>query len=432
MWKFLLLLAAVGTLPTASVGHPCNSTLLPVPRDGAKICFMSPQGTTQVWYCKMHCNAPLEYSNHHEDMYECGAHTAWLWMVRVMRPNGMPVFISGSVGDCSSGFLLLPVVTVGGLVITAGQPLDTQAIIDEMKDQLEQIGLCNYNSPCLICQITVEMENAFSQSLPDAQQHGCLEGENVALDKPAFQTSTALNLGAASNAVDGNTDTDYFAGSCASTLEDSNPAWWVDLGETHIIDRVDIFNRQDCCGDKISPFNIHIGDSPRVSENHKCGGDHNMDPHQPATSVSCYGMKGRYVGIRLPGSFRTLTLCEVQISGEPDDCASSPCVHGTCFDAIDGYSCFCEPGWGGTNCDTNTDDCRSSPCGEHGTCNDVVGGYTCTCDAGWEGINCDQDINECESSPCVHGYCSDGVNSYTCICEQNWSGTNCDQGRYLP
>ena len=38
-----------------------------------------------------------------------------------------------------------------------------------------------------------------------------------------------------------------------------------------------------------------------------------------------------------------------------------------------------------------------------GQCTDHVNNYTCTCDLGFEGRNCDTDIDFCKSSPCVHG-----------------------------
>ena len=34
------------------------------------------------------------------------------------------------------------------------------------------------------------------------------------------------------------------------------------------------------------------------------------------------------------------------------------------------------------------DECSSNPCA-HGQCGDYVNQYTCTCDVGWTGINCD-------------------------------------------
>ncbi|KAI8485744.1 hypothetical protein Bbelb_365780 [Branchiostoma belcheri] len=148
-------------------------------------------------------------------------------------------------------------------------------------------------------------------------------GVNVALGKTANQTSTYL-YGAASRAVDGNTGTNFFSGTCAHTtdtagsLGETDPSWWVDLGQSYMITRVVIFNRRDCCSERLNPFNIHIGDSDQISENPKCGGDHHIALNQPSISVSCPGMMGRYVGVRLPGHSRVLTLCEVQVYTETD------------------------------------------------------------------------------------------------------------------
>ncbi|XP_019622202.1 PREDICTED: hepatocyte growth factor activator-like [Branchiostoma belcheri] len=115
-------------------------------------------------------------------------------------------------------------------------------------------------------------------------------------------------------AVDGNTDGDYYQSSCTHTSQwIANPSWWVDLGRSYNIGRVVIFNRQDCCPERINPFNIHIGNSDQVALNPKCGGDHQIALNQPSISVSCQGMAGRYVGVRLPGNSRTMTLCEVQV-----------------------------------------------------------------------------------------------------------------------
>ncbi|KAI8486963.1 hypothetical protein Bbelb_352230 [Branchiostoma belcheri] len=147
----------------------------------------------------------------------------------------------------------------------------------------------------------------------------CRQGVNVALGKPAYQTST--HDGPADRAVDGNTNGKYYhAGSCTHTVDvgggETDPSWWVDLGQSYKVDRVVIFNRRDCCQERLNPFNIHIGDSAQVSENPKCGGNHHIDVNQPSISVSCQGMTGRYVGVRLPGPIRKLTLCEVQVFSE--------------------------------------------------------------------------------------------------------------------
>ena len=38
-----------------------------------------------------------------------------------------------------------------------------------------------------------------------------------------------------------------------------------------------------------------------------------------------------------------------------------------------------------------------------GRCIDDVNNYTCVCDPGYVGRNCDRDFDDCSSSPCNHG-----------------------------
>ena len=39
------------------------------------------------------------------------------------------------------------------------------------------------------------------------------------------------------------------------------------------------------------------------------------------------------------------------ISDELNECDSSPCVNGICVDGENGYTCNCEQGFGGVNCE---------------------------------------------------------------------------------
>ena len=54
-------------------------------------------------------------------------------------------------------------------------------------------------------------------------------------------------------------------------------------------------------------------------------------------------------------------------------------------------------------------------------------GYTCSCQAGFSGTNCDADVDECGSSPCQNGgVCTDGSDAYTCACATYFSGDDCE------
>ena len=47
---------------------------------------------------------------------------------------------------------------------------------------------------------------------------------------------------------------------------------------------------------------------------------------------------------------------------------------------------------------------RDAPCQNGATCtNDGVGGYHCLCEPGWEGTDCDMEVNECAPGPCQNG-----------------------------
>ena len=115
--------------------------------------------------------------------------------------------------------------------------------------------------------------------------------------------------------------------------------------------------------------------------------------------------------------------CELEI----DECENNPCVHGACTDGIGGYTCACEPGYEGTQCETNTNECAPNPCDNGGICTDGVNGYSCQCDAGYAGTDCELDIDDCAGDPCQNGgVCSDDVAGYTCACLPGFEGANCE------
>ena len=87
--------------------------------------------------------------------------------------------------------------------------------------------------------------------------------DNLALNKFAVQSSTYNHKGVdlrASLAVDGYLDTDTGVGmSCTHTEFGVNPWWGVDLGSQKSVREVYIVNRGDCCGERLSSFEIRVG-----------------------------------------------------------------------------------------------------------------------------------------------------------------------------
>lgn len=118
------------------------------------------------------------------------------------------------------------------------------------------------------------------------------------------------------------------------------------------------------------------------------------------------------------------TNCETNIN----ECDPNPCMNGgTCEDGMNRYMCTCPTGFGGLNCETNLDDCSPNPCQNGGTCADGTGMAICTCAAGWSGNTCEFNINECDPNPCQNGGdCTDGVNSFSCECAAGFAGESCD------
>uniref|UniRef100_A0A665X7A8 Delta-like protein n=1 Tax=Echeneis naucrates TaxID=173247 RepID=A0A665X7A8_ECHNA len=101
--------------------------------------------------------------------------------------------------------------------------------------------------------------------------------------------------------------------------------------------------------------------------------------------------------------------------------------HGRCISLPAGnFSCSCEPGFTGTYCHENINDCASLPCKNGGTCIDGINSFQCFCPDGWEGSLCDVDVNECSRNPCQNGgQCVDLVNDFYCNCVNDWKGKTC-------
>ncbi|XP_062845304.1 lactadherin-like isoform X2 [Trichomycterus rosablanca] len=142
-----------------------------------------------------------------------------------------------------------------------------------------------------------------------------------------------------------------------------------------------------------------------------------------------------------PGSsgliFAGFMICWVWgVSG--DYCEVNLCHNGgTCVTGVgEGpFICICAEGFTGDTCNLKEDGpCRPDPCQNDGQCEvisssrrgDVFNGYVCKCQPGFEGTNCQINVNDCDTQPCQHGgACRDLDGDYVCQCLSPYVGKQC-------
>ena len=130
-------------------------------------------------------------------------------------------------------------------------------------------------------------------------------------------------MGGASAAVDGNTDGNFFNGSVTHTNSEANAWWQVDLGSSANITSIAIYNRTDCCGDRLGDYWIFISNTPFNSTDTPAAlqgraatwSSHQTSAPSPSATITA-GTQGRYVRVQLSG-VNSLSLAEVRIIGNP-------------------------------------------------------------------------------------------------------------------
>lgn len=152
---------------------------------------------------------------------------------------------------------------------------------------------------------------------------------NIARGKPATQSSNVdPTLGLASKAVDGNTDGAFSNGSVTHTSQGSaggtaNPWWEVDLGKVYRITKVVIYNRTDCCQNRLDSFQIMVRASNNTtSSNFAQRGRYY--PGEGQTKVYSDIQVGRYVRIQMMTQKGILSLAEVQVFGTEGGAPPTP------------------------------------------------------------------------------------------------------------
>jgi len=97
-------------------------------------------------------------------------------------------------------------------------------------------------------------------------------------------------------------------GSCSQTSREISPWWRVDLEEPRLVISVRVLFAVDS-GD----FEIRVGNWPTWQNNPVCA----FQAMTASMRVGCQG-EGRYLFVVLPGEGRSLSLCELEVTGLPN------------------------------------------------------------------------------------------------------------------
>lgn len=142
---------------------------------------------------------------------------------------------------------------------------------------------------------------------------------NVAAGKAATQVST-YDVAAASRAVDGNTDGNYWNNSVTHTAGGAQEWWQVDLGAVYSLQTIKVWNRTDCGGERLSNFYVFVSDAPFDSTDltttqNQAGVSSYFTAGQGGTPTTItLNRAGRYVRVQLSGP-GVLSLAEVEVLG---------------------------------------------------------------------------------------------------------------------
>jgi YVTN family beta-propeller protein len=140
---------------------------------------------------------------------------------------------------------------------------------------------------------------------------------NVAAGKTATQSTTYAAGYGAQNAVDSSTNN----GLVSHTLTNANEWWQADLGAAHRIDRIRLWNRLDCCSERLRNFYVFVSDTDLTGRSYAAIlADASVKRRFVGASTIPSnidvpgGITGRFVRVQLDGA-QYLNLTEVEVRG---------------------------------------------------------------------------------------------------------------------
>ena len=179
-------------------------------------------------------------------------------------------------------------------------------------------GLVTGNQVRVVLEGTGEIIN-----IAEVQVWATSQYTNVAVGKTAIQSSVASG-GTPDRAVDGNTDGSFGNNSVTHTNTEANPFWRVDLGADTPINQIMLYNRTDCCGDRLSDITVEILNSsltPVFTATGLNAGNSLDNPYMFGVDAKLLNggvpVTGRYVRVTAVGASKILSLAELQVMTAP-------------------------------------------------------------------------------------------------------------------
>lgn len=165
-------------------------------------------------------------------------------------------------------------------------------------------------------------------AVSDAPYH-----ENLALNKPTWQSSTGYG-GLSARAIDGNTNGSWGNASVSHTGLSAEPWWKVDLQGLFNITEVILYNRTDCCADRLADLHVDL-----LDENGQVVASKRYeDAVEGDVTIRFPGYKARYVRVQLNGA-NFLSLAEVIVRSDVATSAhkDSLATDKISFQAVEGF-----------------------------------------------------------------------------------------------
>uniref|UniRef100_A0A2C9KBM1 Uncharacterized protein n=1 Tax=Biomphalaria glabrata TaxID=6526 RepID=A0A2C9KBM1_BIOGL len=129
---------------------------------------------------------------------------------------------------------------------------------------------------------------------------------------------------------------------------------------------------------------------------------------------------------------RILCQCFCNETTIDDICLlNDPCLHGgKCTNTSSGYSCSCNIGWTGEDCEIPVDYCsQNNTCKNNAGCYNLANDTYCHCPSGTGGKTCELKKELCENYgnfTCRHGSCEPDGGSAQCKCQDSYTGKSCE------